>query len=64
MNVSVEQCLTFTGLLSRLEAVPCSAHAGSGCMRRRETQLRAVAIVVTAQVDTRYRKGQGSVTGK
>lgn len=31
VTVAVKQCLTFTGLLSCLEAVSSSAHAGPGC---------------------------------
>ena len=43
--------VTFTGLLSRFEAVPGGTHAGPGGGGGGEAQLGAVPIVVTAQVD-------------
>lgn len=54
--VNLAVSLTLTGLLPRLQAVSSSAHAGPGCWRGRQTQLGAVSIVVTAQVDTSYRE--------
>lgn len=53
LTVATKLRLTFTGLLARLEAVPSRAHAGPGCWRGGQTELRAVTVVVTAQVDPR-----------
>lgn len=53
VTVAVKRCLTFTGLLSCLEAVSSGAHAGPGCWWGGQTQLGAVSIVVTTQIDTR-----------
>lgn len=49
--VTLAVSLTFTGLLSRLQAVSSCAHAGPGCQGGGQTQLGAVSIVVTAKVD-------------
>lgn len=43
---------TFAGLLAAPEVITCRTHAGAGAGRSRQAELRAVAVVLGAQIVT------------